>query len=89
MLLSKQASKIDVFFTKGRHSNFDIHYISQGYFGPSKTKSRNNSNIINLFRQTLREIILLFLDMALLDMASQEKNQLFRKARKMNMIIYK
>ena len=32
MLLSKQESNIDLFFTRGRHNNFDIYYISQSYF---------------------------------------------------------
>ena len=32
MLLSKQESNIDLFFTRGRHSNIDIYYISQSYF---------------------------------------------------------
>ena len=29
MLLSKQESNIDLFFTRGRHNNNDIYYISQ------------------------------------------------------------
>ena len=29
MLLSKQESKINLLFTRGRHSNIDIYYISQ------------------------------------------------------------
>ena len=32
MLLSKQESNIDLFFTRGRHNNIDIYYISQSYF---------------------------------------------------------
>ena len=29
MLLSKEASNIDLFFTRGRHNIIDIYYISQ------------------------------------------------------------
>ena len=29
MLLSKQESNIDLFFTRGRHNNIDLNYISQ------------------------------------------------------------
>ena len=32
LLLSKQESNIDLFFTRGRHNNIDIYYISQSYF---------------------------------------------------------
>ena len=32
MLPSKQESNIDLFFTRGRHSNFDNYYFSQSYF---------------------------------------------------------
>ena len=32
MLLSKQESNIDLFFTRGRHDNIDIYYVSQSYF---------------------------------------------------------
>ena len=62
MLLSKQESNINLFFTRGRHNNVDIYYISQSYFHLPKNTIRNNSNIIILFKQTLRDIILLFHD---------------------------
>ena len=32
MLLSKQESNIDLFFTRRRHINSDIYYLSQKYF---------------------------------------------------------
>ena len=80
MLLSKQESKIDLFFTRGRHKNIDIYYISQSYFHLPKNTIRNNSNIFILFKQTLRDIILLFHDVAGLDMKLDEWKQLCRKA---------
>ena len=80
MLLSKQESNIDLFFTRGRHSNFDTQYISQSYFHLPKNSNRNNSNINILFKQTLRDIILLFLDIAGLDMNLEEGKQLCRMA---------
>ena len=64
MLLSKQKSNIDLFFNRGRHSKFDVYYISQSYFHLPKNTIRNNSNIILLFTQTLRDLILLFHDIA-------------------------
>ena len=80
MLLSKQESNIDLFFTRGRHNNNDIYYISESYFHLPKNTIRNNSNIIILFKQTLRGIILLFHDIAGLDMNLEEWKQLCRKA---------
>ena len=80
MLLSKQSSDIDLFFTRGRHHLIDIYYISQSYFHLPKNTIRNNSNIINLFKQTLRDIILLFHDIAGLDMNLEEWKSLCRKA---------
>ena len=37
MLLSKQESNIDLFFTQGRHQNIHIYYISQRCFHLPKT----------------------------------------------------
>ena len=80
MLLSKQENNIDLFFTRGRHNKIDIFYISQSYFHLPKNTIRNNSNMIILFKQTLRDIILLFHDIAGLDMNLDEWKQLCRKA---------
>ena len=48
MLLSKQESNIDLFFTRGRHNIIDIYYISQSYFHLPRNTIRNNSKIIFL-----------------------------------------
>ena len=80
MLLSTQENNIDLFFTRGRHENFDMYYISQRYLHLSKNTLRNNSNIIILFKQTLRDILLSFHDLAGLDMILKEWKQLCRKA---------
>ena len=80
MLLSKQETNIDPFFTRSRHKSIDIYYISQSYFHLNKNTFRNNSNIIILLKQTLRDIILLFHDIAGLGMNLEEWKQLCRKA---------
>ena len=80
MLLSKQESNIDLFFTRGRHNIIDIYYFSQSYFHLPKNTIRNISNIIILFKQTLRDIILLFHDIAGLDRNLEEWKQLCREA---------
>ena len=79
MLLSKQGSNIDLFSTRGRHRNFDIYYISQFYFNLPKNTIRTKSNIFILFKQTLRDIILLFQDIAGLDINLGEWKQFCRK----------
>ena len=80
MLLSKQESNIDLFFTRGCHNNIDFYYVSQSLFHTPKNTIRNISNINILFKQTLRDIILLFHDIAGLDMNLEEWKQLCRKA---------
>ena len=80
MLLSKQASNIDLFFTWGLHSNNNCNCISQNYLHLPKNSIRKNSNIIVLFKQTLRDFILLFLGIAGLDMNLEDWKQRCRKA---------
>ena len=46
LLLSKQESIVDLFFTRGRHQNIDIYYISQTYFHLPKKTFRKNSNYL-------------------------------------------
>ena len=79
MLLSKQESNFDPFFTRGRHNKTDIYYISQSFFHLAKNTIRNNSSIFILFKQTLRDIILLFNDIAGLDKKLEEWKHLCRK----------
>ena len=80
MLLSKQESNFDLFSTRGRHSYIDNYYIPQSFFHLPKNTIRINSNIIILFKQTLRDIILLFHDIAGLDTNLEEWKQLCRMA---------
>ena len=75
MLLSKQESNIDLFFTRGRHNNTDLYYVSQSYFHFPKNTILNNSNKKILYKQTVRDIILLFHDIAGLDMSLEEWKQ--------------
>ena len=79
-LLSKQESNSDMFLTRGRHKNIDTYYISQSCFHLSKKTFRIFSNINIFFKQTLRGMILVFHDIARLDMNLVEWKQLCRKA---------
>ena len=80
MLLSKQASKSDLLFPRGRHSNIKKYYISQSFFHYPRITIRNNSNIINLFNQIHTNIKLKFYEIAGLDMKYHERKQVRRKA---------
>ena len=82
MLLSKQESNIDPFFTRGRHQIIDLYYTSRSYFHIPKKTIRNLSNMIILFKQTLRDNMILFHDIAGLDKNLEEWKQLCRKAGK-------
>ena len=80
MLLSKQESNFDMFFTRGRHKRIDSYYITQSYFQLPKNTVCNKSNKIILFEQISRDIILLFHDIAGLDTNLKEWKQLCRRA---------
>ena len=79
-MLSKQESNIDLFFARGRPNNFDCYYLSQRYFHLPENTIRYIPNITILFKQTLREIILLFHDLVGSDMNLQEWKPFCRKA---------
>ena len=80
MLLSNQKSNIDLFFTRGRHSNIDIYYISQSYFHLPKITIRNIYIKLILFKVTLGDINPLLRDIAGLDLNLEQWNQLCRQA---------
>ena len=56
MIGAKNSSQIDEFFTRRRHEDLDVYYIGQSYFGLPRQSIRNNSDILILFRQTLRDV---------------------------------
>ena len=56
MLGAKNSPQIDEFFTKGRHEDLDVYYISQSYFGLPRQNIRNNSDKLLLFKQTLGDV---------------------------------
>ena len=73
MLLSKPKSNVDLFFTRRRHNSIDIYYLP-------KNTIRNISNIKILYKQFLGDNILLFHDIAGLDMSPEEWKRLCRNA---------
>ena len=80
ILGSSNSRFIDQFFIRGRHNNLDIYYLSQSYFDLPKRTIRSNSNNINLFNQTLKDIEHIYRDVAGNDMNYDEFNELCRKS---------
>ena len=79
-MLDSNQKQIDPFFTRGRHNDLDVYYLSQSYFDLPKRTIRNNSNIIILFQQTLKDVEHIYRDIAGFDMSYDEFKSLCREA---------
>ena len=80
MLGAKNSSQIDEFFTRGRHEDLDVYYISQSYFGLPRQSIGNNSDRLILFKQTLRDVQSMYYDIGAYDMNYDEFKQMCHKA---------
>ena len=63
-MLDTSQKLTDPFFTRGRHNDLDVYYLSQSYFDLPKRTIRNNSNNIILFQQTLKDVQHIYTDIA-------------------------
>ena len=79
-MLDSNQKLIDPFFTRGRHKLCDVYYLCQSYFDAPKKTVRNNSNIIILFQQTLKDVEHIHRDIAGFDMSYEEFKSLCREA---------
>ena len=80
MLGAKNSSQIDEFFTRGRHEDLDVYYISQSYFGLPRQSIRNNSDRLIIFKQTLRDVQSMYYDIGAYDMNYDEFKEMCHKA---------
>ena len=80
MLGAPNSSQIDEFFTRGRHEDLDVYYISQSYFALPRQSIRNNSDILILFKQTLRDVQSMYYDIGAYDMKYDEFKEMCHKA---------
>ena len=80
MLWAKNSSQIDEFFTRGRHEDIDVYYISQSYFALPRQSIRNNSDRLILFKQTLRDVQSMYYDIGAYDMNYDELKLMCHKA---------
>ena len=79
-MLDTSQKLIDPFFTRGRHNDLDVYYLSQSYFDLPKRTIRNNSNIIFLFQQTLKDVEHIYRDIAGFDLSYDEFKSLCKEA---------
>ena len=80
MLGAKISSQIDEFFTRGRYEDLDVYYISQSYFALPRQSIRNNSDILILFKQTLRDVQSMYYDIGAYDMKYDEFQEMCHEA---------
>ena len=80
MLGAQNSSQIDEYFTRGRHEDLDVYYISQSYFALSRQSIRNNSDRLILFKQTLRDVQNMYYDIGAYDMKYDEFKEMCHKA---------
>ena len=80
MLGARNSSQIDEFFTRGRHEDLDVYYISQSYFALPRQSIRNNSDRLTLFKQTLRDVQSMYHDIGAFDMIYDEFKEICRTA---------
>ena len=78
MLGAKNSSQKDDFFTRGRHEDLDVYYISQSFFGLTTQSIRNNSDRLILFKQTLRDVQNMYQDIGAFDMKYDEFKEMCR-----------
>lgn len=60
--MTDNQSKISDFFTRGRHGNCCVFYLSQSYFHLPRHAIRENANFIILFRQSIKNLQHLYQD---------------------------
>ena len=80
MLGARNSSQIDEFFTRGRHENLSVCYISHSCFSLPRQTIRNNSDIIILFKQSLRDVESIYRDVGSYDKVYFEFKHMCREA---------
>jgi hypothetical protein len=66
VMLQKQGTA-EAFFTRGRHNNIQVLYITQSYFRLPRQTIRENSNIFFLFQQDNKNLVHIYQDLAAMD----------------------
>ena len=80
MLGAQNSSQKSDFYTRGRHEDLEVYYFSQSYFSLPRQTIRNISDIIILFKQTLRDVQCMYYDIGAYDMKYDEFKEMCHKA---------
>ena len=80
MLGSPNSFPKDEFFSRGRHENLDVYYISQSFFRLPRQSIRNNSDRLIPFKQTLRDVRSMYYHIGAFDMIYDEFKEMCRVA---------
>ena len=80
MLGARNCSQIEEFYTRGRHEDLSVFFVSQSYFGLPNQSIRNNSDMLILFKQTLRDVQSIYYDIGAYDMSYSEFKEMCHKA---------
>ena len=80
MLGARNSSQIDDFFTRGRHEDLDVFYISQSYVALPRQSIRNNCDRLILFKQTLKVVQSIYYDIGAFDKKYDEYKEMCHKA---------
>ena len=74
---AEKCPQIDEFFTRGRHEDLDVYYISQTYFALPRQNIRNNSDRLLLFKQRIRDVQSRHQDIGAFDMKYDEFKEMY------------
>ena len=55
-------NKVETYFTRGRHNNVDVVYITQSYFRLPRQTIRENANLFMFFSQDRKNLVHIFND---------------------------
>ena len=74
-LIDEKQAQLSKYFTRGRHNNINVVYISQSYFHLPRKTIRNNCNLLILFGLGQRDLTNIWHDVVSSDMPIDEFKQ--------------
>ena len=80
MLGARNCSQGDEIFTRGKHEDLDVYYISQSYFALPRQSIRNNSVRLKFSKQTLRDVQGMYYDIGAYDIKYDDFKEMCHKA---------
>ena len=75
-LIDEKQTQLSKYFTRGRHNNINVVYISQSYFHLPRKTIRNNCNLLILFELNQKDLTNIWQDVVSSDMPIDEFKQL-------------